>query len=139
MRLAQFFSSCFAGKKRYYGLLGLTHVRSGGLEKAIASAREFEMDTVQIFTKNNNQWAAKPLTESQIDGWKHAWGGKRTSEPDCARVLLINLAAPDDGLWKKSIDALIVELNRCEQLGLTGLVIHPEHLRRVTRRRESVG
>ncbi len=98
---------------------------SGGLEKAIASALEFQMDTVQIFTKNNNQWAAKPLTELQIGSWKQAWGESELRSPISHASYLINLAAPDDGLWQKSIDALIIELDRCEQLDLTGLVLHP--------------
>jgi deoxyribonuclease-4 len=38
---------------------------------------------------------------------------------------LINLASPDDVLWHKSIDALVIEWQRCEQLELQGLVVHP--------------
>jgi deoxyribonuclease-4 len=38
---------------------------------------------------------------------------------------LINLASPDDALWNKSIDALVIEWQRAEQLGLDGVVVHP--------------
>ena len=38
---------------------------------------------------------------------------------------LINLASPDDALWKKSIDAMVVEVQRCHELGIGDLVVHP--------------
>lgn len=98
---------------------------AGGLHKAILAAQELSMDTVQIFTKNNNQWAAKPLTDEQIQLWKETWAASGLVRPIAHASYLINLAAPDDGLWHKSIDALVVELQRGEQLGLTGLVTHP--------------
>ena len=38
---------------------------------------------------------------------------------------LINLASPDGDLWQKSIDAMVVEVEHCEMLGIADLVLHP--------------
>jgi deoxyribonuclease-4 len=43
----------------------------------------------------------------------------------CHASYLLNLGTPDDEVWSKSIDALIVELERCEQLKIPYLVLHP--------------
>jgi deoxyribonuclease-4 len=38
---------------------------------------------------------------------------------------LLNLASPEDKLWQKSIDALVIEMERCDTLNIPYLVIHP--------------
>ncbi|QDS93650.1 Endonuclease 4 [Roseimaritima multifibrata] len=98
---------------------------AGGLYKAIERALAVDMQTLQIFTKNNNQWAAKPLTDEAIDQWKTAFAESKLKQPIAHASYLINLAAPDPALWQKSIDALVIELQRADQLQIDGLVLHP--------------
>ncbi|WP_422930756.1 deoxyribonuclease IV [Singulisphaera sp. PoT] len=98
---------------------------AGGYHKAVNSASSFGFGTVQLFTKNNNQWKATPLTDPQIDAFKSALSQSKVSSPVAHNSYLINLGSPDDALWNKSIDALVVELERCESLGIHDLVIHP--------------
>jgi deoxyribonuclease-4 len=43
----------------------------------------------------------------------------------CHASYLLNLGTPDDGIWHKSLDALVIELMRCEQLKIPYLVLHP--------------
>lgn len=98
---------------------------AGGYYKAADAASEFGMETVQLFTKNNNQWRAKPLTDEDVRLFKDAIerGGLRS--PCAHDSYLINLASPNDDLWRKSLDAFIIELQRAEALGLVGVVMHP--------------
>jgi deoxyribonuclease-4 len=98
---------------------------AGGIENAIQRGADVGCQCVQIFTKNNNQWACKPLEEPQIAAWSAALKKFGLKFPIAHASYLINLASPDDALWQKSIDALVVEWERAERLKLAGLVVHP--------------
>ncbi|OWK43769.1 deoxyribonuclease IV [Fimbriiglobus ruber] len=98
---------------------------AGGLHRAIEAAVDFQCETVQIFTKNASQWAGKPLIESEIDTFRTAVRKAKLKFPTAHDSYLINLAAPGDELYQKSIAALADELVRAEALGLTYLVTHP--------------
>jgi deoxyribonuclease-4 len=80
---------------------------------------------VQLFTKNNNRWKARPLAQSEIDEFRAALKSTGVKCPVAHDSYLINLASPDDALWQKSIDAFTIELERAEALGLIGVVMHP--------------
>ena len=43
---------------------------AGGLQNAIPWALEIEADTFQMFSKNQRQWIAKPLTDEEIEAFK---------------------------------------------------------------------
>lgn len=98
---------------------------AGGLHNAVAAAVEHGCGTLQIFTKNVNQWAAKPLAESDIATFKKAVKQAKLKFATAHDSYLINLASPDEALYRKSIDAFRVEVERAEALGLSYLVTHP--------------
>jgi len=98
---------------------------AGGVEKAIERGASVGCETIQIFTKNNNQWKAHELKPAQIAQFK-ANRIKLDIHPIFAHdSYLINLGSPSDELWNKSLDAFTIELERCETLELLGLVMHP--------------
>ncbi|MFO0907705.1 MAG: deoxyribonuclease IV [Isosphaeraceae bacterium] len=98
---------------------------AGGYEKAVLAAHDVGFQTVQLFTKNNNQWKAPPLTESHRDAFRRALDQTGIVDPVAHNSYLINMASPDDVLWNKSIDAMVVEVERCAYLGIRDLVAHP--------------
>lgn len=98
---------------------------AGGYYKAIDAAAELQMDVVQLFTKNNNQWAAKPITDQEVEVFSSHLKSTGVSNPLSHASYLINLASPKEELWNKSIDGMSVEWQRAEQLGLDGVVMHP--------------
>lgn len=106
-------------------LLGSHLSISGGYYKAAQAAGALGMDTVQIFTKNNNQWAGKPLSEDEIRMFRAAVEENGLKSPCSHDSYLINLASPRDDLWTKSLEAFVIELERAEALGLAGVVMHP--------------
>lgn len=106
-------------------LLGSHLSVSGGYFKAANAAGGYGMNTVQIFTKSNNQWKAKPLTDADVTEFKAAVKANNLKVPCSHDSYLINLASPNDELWQKSIDAFTIELERAEALGLAGVVMHP--------------
>lgn len=101
---------------------------AGDMCNALREAETLGLDTVQVFTKNQQQWAAKPLSSQQVSDWKSEikrLGWKGPAKGVSHASYLINLASPDDTLWKKSIDLMRDEIERCEQLEIPFLVHHP--------------
>jgi deoxyribonuclease-4 len=98
---------------------------AGGLHKAVEAAVALDCTTVQIFTKNSNQWTAKPLTDDEVTTFRKAVRAAGLKYPTAHDSYLINLAAPADDLYRKSIDAFRQEVERAEALGLSYLVTHP--------------
>jgi deoxyribonuclease-4 len=106
-------------------LLGAHMSIAGGYHKAVVAAADLDMNVVQIFTKNNNQWRAKPITDGDVEQFSEALSKYEISHPLSHASYLINLASPDATLRKKSIDAFVIELQRAEMLGIPFVVLHP--------------
>lgn len=98
---------------------------AGGYYKAVEAAKTLGMDVVQLFTKNNNQWAAKPISEQDEKLFSESLRATGIVNPLAHASYLINLGSPKEELWLKSIDAMVIEWKRAEQLGLDGVVMHP--------------
>jgi deoxyribonuclease-4 len=98
---------------------------AGGYDRAVNAAKEVGFVTVQLFVKSNNQWRAAALTEKHISDFKAALRSTGIETPVAHNCYLINLASPDDVLWNKSIDAMTIEIERAEALGIEDLVAHP--------------
>lgn len=106
-------------------LLGAHMSISGGHQRAADAAAKVGCDTLQVFTKSTNQWAARPLSEDQIAAFRGALRTHGLTRPVGHTSYLINIASPDAALAARSVDALTEELQRAEALGLTDLVLHP--------------
>ncbi len=98
---------------------------SGGLDKAVIRGQEVGCEAIQIFTKNSNQWKAKPLAALEVTAFRDACQAAGIGPVIAHSAYLINLAAPDEALYEKSIQAFLDELQRCELLGIPYLVVHP--------------
>ncbi len=98
---------------------------AGGVDKALLRGKEVGCDAMQIFTKNNNQWRAAPLTEQVIEAYKT---NRRQAgiDPILAHdSYLINIASPEKDLYRKSLEALRIEVARAAALEIPYLIIHP--------------
>lgn len=98
---------------------------SGGLHKAFANGQAAGCDTIQIFSKNQQQWRAKPLTAAEIQLFHEAHAQSGMNPLVVHDSYLINLASPDEELQAKSRAAFAVELERCQLLDIPFLVTHP--------------
>lgn len=106
-------------------LLGAHMSISGGLEKSIISGQSIGCTTIQLFTKSNRQWNAKPLTSQEVELFRQT-AKKSNIHPIIAHATyLINIASPDANTSKTSTEALAMELSRCQDLGIHYLVLHP--------------
>ncbi len=108
---------------------------SGGVENAPLNAAAIGAKAFALFTKNQRQWTAPPLSSSAIEAFK-ANCGKLGFAPE--HILphdsyLINLGQPDPEKREKSLAAFIDEMERCAALGLVKLNFHPgSHLKLVS-------
>lgn len=98
---------------------------AGGCHEALLSAQKYGCDSVQLFTKSANQWKAKELADEDVRVFRRALRQTGLRCPVAHDSYLINLASPDDALFRRSIDAFVIELERAERLGLRYLVMHP--------------
>jgi deoxyribonuclease-4 len=98
---------------------------AGGLPRAIARAQVHQCESLQIFTKNANQWRARPLALEEIAAFRKA--AKETGiQPIVSHAsYLINIATANPALRAQSLAALGEEVDRAEALGLLGVVLHP--------------
>ncbi len=106
-------------------ILGAHMSIAGGYYKAVDAAQRAGCDCVQVFTKNNNQWRAKTITDEDVERFRAAMDEHGITHPISHDSYLINMASPDDELWKKSVDAFVIELQRAELLGIPYVVAHP--------------
>ena len=108
---------------------------SGGVENAPVNAHSIGATAFALFTKNQRQWHASPLTQSSIDAFKENCGkyGYSPSQILPHDSYLINLGHPEKEGLEKSRSSFNEEMSRCEQLGLRLLNFHPgSHLNKVS-------
>ena len=106
-------------------LLG-SHVSiAGGYLTALQEAKALDMDTIQIFSKNQRTWTERIVTPEEAALFKKNKPLFGVKQAFSHAIYLINLGTEDEALAEKSIQALVHELARCEALGLTHTVLHP--------------
>jgi deoxyribonuclease IV len=98
---------------------------SGGVSKAFARGEIATCEAMQIFSKSERQWAAKPLPPEEVAAFKAEHARTGIGPLIVHDSYLINMAAPADELWEKSINAFAEELERCNLLGIPYIVTHP--------------
>lgn len=100
---------------------------SGGVDKTFGRAEEVHASSIQIFSKNERQWVAKPLDPDVVEHF-HAERERMNVDPRLLVIhdsYLINLASPKDDILEKSLEAFKDELLRGDALGIPNLVTHP--------------
>ncbi|MEW4515590.1 deoxyribonuclease IV [Proteus vulgaris] len=107
---------------------------AGGVDQAVLRAHEIKATAFALFTKNQRQWKAAPLSTEVIDKFKkncelYGYGPSQILPHDS---YLINLGHPEEEALEKSRVAFLDEMQRCEQLGIELLNFHPgSHLNKI--------
>ena len=99
------------------------------IAKSIALApergRSIGCEAIQIFTKNQMQWKTRDLSVEETEGFREQMKSSGMSSAIAHDSYLINLGSSSEDLWKKSVESLKHEAERCDALGIKKLVIHP--------------
>ena len=98
---------------------------AGGIARAVARGEELGCTAIQVFVKNANRWQAKPIDPQDAEGFRRAREASAIGPAVAHASYLINLGATDETVLERSLDALADELERCAQVGLDALVLHP--------------
>ncbi len=106
-------------------LLGAHMSISGGLQNAIEHGVNTGCTALQIFTRNSNQWKAKHISDEDAETFLAAQKESGISPVVAHTGYLINIAAPDDGIYQRSLAGLIEEIERADKLKIADLVLHP--------------
>lgn len=106
-------------------LLGAHMSVAGGKHLAVGRALEVDSTVLQIFVKNASRWNERALKQQEIQAFAERRQDSGLSSIVAHDSYLVNLASPSEPLWRKSIDALLDEMERAEILGLDYLVAHP--------------
>jgi deoxyribonuclease-4 len=106
-------------------LLGAHESVAGGLEKAFALAAAHGGEAVQIFTKNANQWREPLVGIDEVAAFRAAHGSFGQRQVVAHGSYLVNLCSERPDIVEKSREALYLELERCDRLGVTAIAFHP--------------
>ena len=106
-------------------LIGAHESIAGGIHKAFERAESIGCKVLQVFIKSSNQWYAKLLTDDDIANYKTAASKSSIKHVVAHDSYLINLCAVNESILKKSREAFLDELKRCESLGILYLNFHP--------------
>jgi deoxyribonuclease IV len=99
---------------------------AGGISNSVNNAKKLGCTAFQIFSRNPRGWAAKPLPRDEVDSFKirlYASGIEKTSVV-VHMPYLPNLSGPPGELYERSVKTLKEEMQRCNLLGISYLVIH---------------
>jgi deoxyribonuclease IV len=105
--------------------LGAHVSTSGGVDKAPGNGVRVGCEAIQVFTKNQRQWKARPLSKAEVESYLSEVAKSRIQRAVSHDSYLINLASPDDAILKRSREAFADEVERCEQLKIPYLIFHP--------------
>lgn len=97
---------------------------SGGIDKSVIRAKELEINTFQIFTRNPRMWKARELRTEEIENFRDNALKFDISPVFSHMPYLPNLATPVDEIYEKSKKALETEINNCNQLEIPYIVTH---------------
>lgn len=98
---------------------------AGGLQNALLKAHALGCDAVQIFSRNPRGWAARPLSDEEVERFLATRAETRISPVVIHCNYLVNLAAADPVIREKSRKAFREEVERGLLLGADYLVVHP--------------
>jgi deoxyribonuclease-4 len=106
-------------------MLGAHVSIAGGIHNAPHNGKAATCEVVQIFTRSRNQWRARKLVAREVERFRQAQEETGVKVVCAHDNYLINLASPDRALFRKSCNAFVQEMKRCDLLGIPILVAHP--------------
>ena len=114
-----------AGGRAAKLLLGAHVSIAGGVHRAIERGEALRCTALQVFTRNNVQWRAAPLSDEEAERFRSAWAASGIGPIVAHANYLIDLASADARVAGRSLDGLVVEFQRAAALGLRWVVLHP--------------
>ena len=106
-------------------ILGAHVSTAGGLQKSPINGLKLGCQTIQIFTRNQRQWKAKPLSSLEVRAFRQELASCNIRLAAAHASYLLNLGSPERTGLVRSRRAFCQELERCQKLGISYLIVHP--------------
>jgi deoxyribonuclease-4 len=114
-------------------LIGAHVSTGGGLVRAIERAQERTCDAIQIFNQSPRMWRPTRYTNDDFAEFREAMANSRVEVVAIHMIYLINPAAKDSEMRRKSLESLTHALRVGDAIGAMGVVVHPGALKDDTR------
>lgn len=106
-------------------LLGAHMSTAGGMPRAIERGESIGCTAIQVFVKGNTRWQWPALKPEDVKKFREGLERKKVRSVIAHAIYLVNLCSDKPEFLRKSIDDMIDEVNRCDELGIPGVVMHP--------------
>jgi len=106
-------------------LLGAHCSTAGGLPTAAEEAADLRCEAIQVFLKSNRQWAMRALAEGEAEAFAAGLRKAGVRRVIAHGTYLVNLAAADRDVARRSEATFRAEVERCAEAGVEALVLHP--------------
>src|SRR4030043_2270143 len=116
--------SLFKGSKMRFGF----HISiAGGFSKVVERAKVRGCETIQFFSRNPRGWKYSPLNRNEVEEFRSSIKSSGLFPIFLHLPYLPNIASKDSKFYSRSIDSIVTDLERAEQLGAPYLIIHIGH------------
>jgi len=97
---------------------------TGGIDTAIDRIAAIGGDCVQLFTQSPRMWRPTNHSPEAIERFREKRAAAGIGGVVCHALYLVNLAAPDATIRKKSVATMQVTLDTAEAIGAEGVIFH---------------
>ncbi len=100
---------------------------SGGFSKVVERATVRQCETIQFFSRNPRGWAYEPLDRNDVNAFLSSVQSSGLSPLFLHLPYLPNVASKSSKFYSRSVDSIVIDLQRAEQLGASYLIVHVGH------------
>jgi deoxyribonuclease-4 len=100
---------------------------AGGFSKVAGRAELRGCETIQFFSRNPRGWRYGPLNKMEIEAFRVSVKSSNLFPLFLHLPYLPNLAFQDSEFYKRSVNSIIIDLERAEQMGVQYLIMHIGH------------
>jgi deoxyribonuclease-4 len=97
---------------------------SGGIHTAIDRAEEFGAESVQVFTQSPRTWRPTNHDPANFERFKERRAEAGIDGVFCHALYLVNLAAPDEAVYEKSVATLLNTMDVGRAIDADGVIFH---------------
>ncbi len=97
---------------------------AGSIDQSFDRAQLLECTAFQVFTRNPRTWKSKQLADEEVRAFRRKHRATRIGFVVSHMPYLPNLASPNEVVYRKSVESLIEEVERCRGLGIRQIVTH---------------
>src|SRR5215468_5130029 len=101
------------------------HVSSaGGIDTAIDRIEAIHGDCLQVFTQSPRMWRPTNHKPEAIERFHARRAEAKNGGVVCHALYLVNLAAPDEGVYERSVTTLKTTVAAAESIGAEAVIFH---------------